>query len=324
MTERPLITSEDFDRFAPEWARLLEAVPGASPFLHPAWHAVWLRHFGAEASPVFLSVRREERLIGAMAFDMRPGRAMDLGDHNVRDYGGPLALPGEEHAVAEGVLEWLREDLTGSAEFRGIPTGSTMSVALADAADSGGWRNEREYEAVCPGVDLPETFEEYVAALSKKDRHELRRKMRNFEAAGTVEFETRTEGGDAVADLLRLMRASREDKDEFLTLAMEAFFHDVADTFAQLGMLRIGRLSLDDHLVASTFAFDTCGVTYLWNSGYDPEFTHLSVGLVSKAHAIEAAIRAGQRRFDFLRGDEDYKRRLGGEPRALERILLGP
>ena len=323
MAERPLITSEDFEHFEREWAELFAAVPGAPPFLHPAWHRVWLRHFGTDSSPVFLSVRQEEQLVGAAAFDMHREVAVELGDHNVRDYAGPLSLPGLEQVVAEGVLEWLREDLTPSAQFWGIARPSPMAEAISAAGAAGGWIEELEAEAVCPGVDLPGSFEEFVAALAKHDRHELRRKLRNFQAGGEVRFETlRQATSEAMDDLFRLMRASRDDKDEFLTPRMEAFFRDVAATFGELGMLNLGRLELDGQPVAATFSFETGGVTYLWNSGYDPEFTRLSVGLVSKAYAIRTAIETGQRRFDFLRGDEDYKKRLGGEPRELVRIRL--
>jgi hypothetical protein len=70
MSELPLITSEDFETLAPEWATLWAEVPGAPPFLHPEWHRAWLRHFGTGCAPVFLSVRREERPIGVAAFDM--------------------------------------------------------------------------------------------------------------------------------------------------------------------------------------------------------------------------------------------------------------
>ena len=67
MAERPLITSEDLDSLESEWAALHTRVAGASPFLHPAWHRAWLRNFGGTYSPVFLSVRRGEELVGAVA-----------------------------------------------------------------------------------------------------------------------------------------------------------------------------------------------------------------------------------------------------------------
>ena len=143
MTDLPLITSEDFDALEPEWVALHAATPGASPFLHPAWHRVWLRNFGQESSPVFLAVRREAALIGVAALDMGRDGARELGDHNVRDYAGPLAVPGEERAVAAGVLEWLREDMTGRLDLWGLPADSPLVAAFETASADGGWRYGR-------------------------------------------------------------------------------------------------------------------------------------------------------------------------------------
>lgn len=325
MADLPLITSEDFDALEAEWAALHARVPGASPFLHPSWHRVWLRNFGAASSPAFLSVRRDDTLIGAAAFDMGRDEAHELGDHNVRDYAGPLALPGEEGTVTAGLLEWLREDLTPGLRLWGVPADSALVPAFEAAAGRGGWSFAREHEAVCPGVDLPGDFEEYVAGLSKKDRHELRRKMRNFEAAGTASFASVT-GPDELAlgldGLFHLMRISRGDKDEFLTPQMEAFFRDLCATFGSLGMARLSTLSLDGAPVAMTLAFEDEATTYLYNSGYDPAFSHLAVGLMSKAYAIHDSIARGKRRFDFLRGEEEYKRRLGGVDREVLTLVM--
>ncbi len=322
MAELPLITSEAFESLAPEWAELFARVPGASPFQHPEWHRTWLRHFGLESAAVFLSVRRGTSLIGVAAFDMHREEARELGDPNVRDYAGPLAVPGEEAAVAAGILEWLREDLTPRATFWGLPAASPMLEALAGTAPPCGWTGAPAHEAFAPSVELPGTFEAFVASLSKHHRHELRRKLRHLEAAGTVQFTTEGNTEGAMDSLFQLMRASRTDKDVFLTPAMEAFFRDLAESFAALDMLRLGQLRLDGELVATTLSFECGNTTYLYNSGYDPARSDLAVGLLSKAHAIRDAIERGQARFDFLRGDEEYKHRLGGHPAEIVTLTL--
>jgi CelD/BcsL family acetyltransferase involved in cellulose biosynthesis len=60
--------------------------------------------------------------------------------------------------------------------------------------------------------------------------------------------------------------------------------------------------------------FDYGSTRYLYNNGYDPRFRSLSVGIVSKLLTIKDGIDAGRRRYDFLRGNESYKRHLGGKP----------
>ncbi|KAA0237257.1 GNAT family N-acetyltransferase, partial [bacterium] len=290
-------------------------------FLHPAWHETWLRHFGEGVAPVFLACRDGDELVGVAALEIAGDTARQLGDHHVCDYAGPLALPGREAEVAAGVLEWLTEDLTSHLVLWGLQEDAAVVGAFAEAAGAWGWELEATQEAIAPAAKLPGDFETFVAGLSKKDRHELRRKLRNLEAAGEVEFESVSEPGaiEARFDLfLQMMRRSREDKDEFLTPRMEAFFRDLGRTMGAQGLARLNTLLLDGAPVAMIFCFENEGTTFLYNSGYEPALAPLAVGLLSKAHAISDAIARGKRVFDFLRGEEDYKRRLGGvEARVL-------
>lgn len=319
-----LVSPASFDRLAPEWAALHAAVPGATIFTHPAWHAAWLRHFGAGTAPLFLEFRDGEDLVGVAALDLAGPVARTLGDENVRDYGGPLARPSDEARVAAALLEFLREDRTRELELWGVPGDAPMVAAMRQEAEDQGWSFEATVETTSPFAALPATFDEYVAQLAKKDRHELRRKMRNLDAAGEVRYEVWT-GDDAFARidaLFALMRASRQDKDAFLTPPMEAFFRDLVTTFAPLEMAAIGALHLDGHVAALLLTFESDEATLLYNSGYEPDLAPLAVGLVSKAAAIRRAIESGKARFDFLRGDEEYKRRLGGVLRDVLTLRL--
>jgi CelD/BcsL family acetyltransferase involved in cellulose biosynthesis len=59
----------------------------------------------------------------------------------------------------------------------------------------------------------------------------------------------------------------------------------------------------------------------VYNSGLDAErFGRLSAGVVLTAHAINMAIDLGRHEFDFLRGNEDYKYRLGAQDTILYSI----
>jgi CelD/BcsL family acetyltransferase involved in cellulose biosynthesis len=193
--------------------------------------------------------------------------------------------------------------------------------ALSGAADMG-WHAEVAPEAVAPAIECADGFEAYVAALSKKDRHELRRKMRNFEAAGAPTFALATAGSPfatALETLIVLMRASHPGKVAFLE-RYEPFFRAAAQIMADEGLACISTLSLDGRPAGATLTFELGGCAYLYNSGYDPAFAHLAAGLVSKAWTIRAAIDRGIRRFDFLRGDEEYKHRLGGVERPIATV----
>jgi len=82
---------------------------------------------------------------------------------------------------------------------------------------------------------------------------------------------------------------------------------------AGAGLLKLGTLALDGKQVAQLICFDYNNCIYLYNSGYNPDYVSLSVGLLSKALAIKDAIEKGKKKFDFLKGAEVYKYHLGGK-----------
>ena len=164
-----------------------------------------------------------------------------------------------------------------------------------------------------------------MASLAKKHRHELRRKIRKLEAAGEARQVTVTDAQgleEEMEDFLRLMGGTSEDKAAFLTPERRRFFHLLAKRAADRGALKLSFLEVDGERLAACLIFDYAGVFMLYNSGYDPARSDLSVGLINKAFAIREAIGFGRRRFDFLKGAERYKYSLGGRDRAIYRILV--
>jgi len=212
-----------------------------------------------------------------------------------------------------------------AATLWGFDATSPLLEAFSALGERFGWQVTAEPEAVAPTASLPATFEDFVASLPKKDRHELRRKLRNLETAGDLGFEEATGPAEVEAGFdrfLELMRISRDDKAAFLEGPREAFFRELAAASASHGFARLSTLVLDGEPLAMTWCFESPGATLLYNSGFHPGHPGLSLGIVSKALVIRAAIERGHREFNFLRGDEDYKRRLGGEPRSIVRIHL--
>ena len=135
-----------------------------------------------------------------------------------------------------------------------------------------------------------------------------------------------TDGEEAARQLDRLfhlMRISSHHKEEFLQRpGMEAFFREMVTAMAAENMLRFYLLTFDDEAVAALLNFDLGGQLYMYNSGYDPQYSHYAVGLMSKALLLRDAIEAGRTCVDFLRGDEGYKYDLGGKDQQVFRLKL--
>ena len=186
-----------------------------------------------------------------------------------------------------------------------------------------GYAVEVVEEDKVPGLRLPSTWDHYLALLSKKDRHELRRKLRRLSEVGEYRLVRSTSGTltEDIGEFLALMQESRDEKRDFLVPDRDAFFRTVAQQMEEAGLLRLFFLELDGHRVAAVVCFDYGGSRLLYNSGYQLAYRQYAVGLLLKALCIRQAIEEGLGYFDFLRGTEPYKYDLGGQDVALYRIL---
>jgi CelD/BcsL family acetyltransferase involved in cellulose biosynthesis len=107
-----------------------------------------------------------------------------------------------------------------------------------------------------------------------------------------------------------------------MTAEMEAFFRAMACGLAAEGIVRLFQVDIDGAAVASLLTFTGGDELLLYNSGYDPAFAPASVGIVSKALTIQAAIADGLSTFDFLRGAEPYKYDLGAADRIVRQVWI--
>jgi CelD/BcsL family acetyltransferase involved in cellulose biosynthesis len=319
------VRREELAQLQPEWAQLLEQQAEPVPFQHPTWQRVWLEEFQDGRDLLLISVRDGDTLVGIAPL-IRDGDSIGLiGHYSICDYMDFIVAPEQCSAVFDAILTELKNEEWSQLELRGIRDGSTTLTEFTRAVESDGMTVEREDEAVAPRVELPGDWEEYVSGLKKKHRHELRRKLRNLQAEGDLQLHTYRSPEDVEVHLpvlLRFMVDSREDKANFMSEQMGLFFHKSTQALAEEDLIRLYELELDGKPVASVLCFDQGEQLYLYNSGYDPEYMQMSVGIASKALCLQAAIEEGKHCVDFLRGDEEYKYRLGAQDQQIYKLVI--
>lgn len=312
-----------------EWDRLLASVPADTIFLTWEWQHLWWQVLGpsAQADLQVITTREGDRLVG-LAPLVRARQTSSFhfaGGEEIADFLDVLALPGREAEVAAAVLDYLHDEDWSLVELRNLRESSLGLAYLAPEARRRGLLVETDLEDVSPWLELPPSWEAYQQGLSKKDRHELRRKLRRLHSAGDVRWYVAADQARQradVADFIRLHRLSAESKAAFMTPEMEGWFQAIVEQFAPTGRLRLYFLELDGVRVASAICFDYGGQFLLYNSGYDPEYARLSAGLALKAYCIHDAIVAGREVFDFLQGSEPYKYDLGAVDKPVYRVRL--
>lgn len=332
MNDSPVkvIRAVDARAVGEEWSRLLIQSPANTFFLTREWQSLWWQVLGTPAgdTPATIGIRDGDLLVG-LAPLMRPAADRAslhfAGGEEIADFLDMFALPGREPEVAAAVFDVLADERWSEIDLRNLRTDALALSHFAPEAERRGCRVSVEQEDVSPWLRLPASWDAYLESLSKKDRHELRRKLRRLHAAGTVRSfvadDPATRAHD-VAEFVRLMRLSAESKAAFLTSEMTDWFDAIVSRFAPTGELKLYFLELDGIRIATTICFVHNNRTLLYNSGYDPEHARLSAGLALKAYCIEDAIASGHEVFDFLQGNESYKYDLGAVDAPIYRLRI--
>ncbi len=250
-----------------------------------------------------------------------------LGGEQVADYLDALVAPGREEAFWRDLLaEGLPALGGGRLVLPGLVAGTPSLEVLPRVCADAGFSCAVEEMDRAPYVSLPASFDGYLDGLGRKERHELRRKIRRAgELLPGLAFRVTEAPGELDRDLgsfVSLHRKSHPGKERFMDDRMEGFFREVAGGFFRSGRLRLAFLSGGGKDVASLFQFRTDGALLLYNSGYDPEHRAANPGLVLIARSIGRAVEEGLEEYDFLRGTERYKYDLGGVDRAVYRLTV--
>jgi len=325
--------SGGFSALKPEWNALLHRSCFDTLFLTWEWQSTWWKHLG-RGELLLLGFRADDdgRLIGiAPLFAAKQdGKSIlsVVGCRDVSDYVDLIIEVGQEDIVYEALLDYLETEVTDwdLMDLCNIPQSSQTFTRLRELAEARSYTTLVEIEEVCPIIDLPATWDDYLMSINKKQRHEVRRKLRKADNEADTQFIIVGSEHNVETEMrtfIELHQKSAPDKDEFMDPKMQGFFLDVAQVLHEQGWLQLTFVEMDGQKAASLLNFDYGGDILVYNSGYDPaQFRHLSPGIIVTARCIEHAINLGRTKFDFLRGDEVYKYRFGAQDTEIRRLLV--
>lgn len=340
-----------------EWDTLLSKAQSNIVFLTRQWQQTWWHHFGAtESCQLHLLILRDDggTLVGVAPIfvarealppakeyrrgELRPESegapiriVQFVGGKDVADYLDVIAEPSNMEAVWSAVLTFLlsKKDTWDAVDFHSLPEWSSSREIVARLGAEHGIHFAVFPEDVCPIVELPGDWNSYLMSLRKKDRHELRRKVRKLEGRDDVHWYLVAPNDPDLMQremqtFLDLHRSSGVDKAHFMDDKMANYFLDVARDMANTGWLDLAILTIGGEPASAYLSYNYCGRLYLYNSGYSQRFAAYSAGVALLAYRIHKAILQGLHQFDFLRGDEEYKHDLGAKDTYIYRALYAP
>ncbi len=328
----------EIENLQPEWNNLLARSASHVPFLRHEYLLTWWKTLGGgewdhgdlfvvaafdpAGKPIAIApLFQTTNLDGKNAL-------MLIGSIEISDYLDVLAPPDLLPRFITSLLEYLAGPEAGDWEvldWYNLLEDSPSLPPLRQAAQDRGWRYLQERIQPAPAIQLPDSWEAYLASLQKKQRHEVRRKLRRAENFVLpvrwyiVEDESTLDA--EINDFLQLM-AYDPEKNAFLTDVMRTQMRTSIHTAFQAGWLQLAFLTVGDEKAAAYLNFDYANRIWVYNSGINFNFRELSPGWVLVSYLIQWAIENGREAFDFMRGDEIYKYRLGGVDRFVVRVQI--
>jgi CelD/BcsL family acetyltransferase involved in cellulose biosynthesis len=246
-----------------------------------------------------------------------PGNYWDvLAEPPVREAVGELAM----RAVLDHSDEWH------ALLLGGVRTGSATERALL----SGGLRLRTRHPVPYPGIELPATFDEYLAGLPRKRRKDLRRHLRRLDD-GRLELRDVTHPDDLNATIDRWQdirvrwwrhRGKRMDP-EHASIRFRDFMRELVVLMVPRGLAQVWELRHDGEVVGVEVNLTDRHAYYSWMGAYDPGVSHLGLGKLAIGESIRESIEAGRDYYDLMVGDEDYKYWYGATDRHCRWTMAG-
>lgn len=325
---------------APYWNALARGVP----FRSFAWLGGWWRHYGAEDADdrrlFALAVYDDRNELAGLApwyLEKTPNRGQVvrlLGSGDVcSDYLSLLCLPGGEAQVADALANWLCD--SGSNRWHalllgGVDAGDVVTQCFIERMRELGSPVYCQPGPNCWRIELPPTWDDYLAELSKSHRKQVRRLDERLFAAGRAKLRTAEQPSELIRGLEILVELHARRRGElgqrgaFDQPDFAAFHHEAAEQLLAERVLRLSWIELDGRPVAAEYQLAGKHAVYAYQSGIEPEALDFEPGRLATMATLRRAIDDGYRWFDLLRGDEPYKAHWRARPRASLDVCILP
>jgi len=315
---------QEFATLGDQWQQLAACDEQANLFNDWSWNSVWWSHYKHLGSLHVVLVYREEQLVGIGPFYRGRSKAMGLGKIDTLRFLGTggdtspddlniIAHPDLRHEIArvlcdhlfnEQFQRMLLADVTQQSPFyEAFVARSAITPGYAQALVT----HTRRY------ADLPTDWDGFRGQISRNTHKQIKRRQNRLNALEHVQVKrctTEQEVEIAFESLVRLHVSRWQSKGHCGSFGSDNYrqFHQALMwQLYQRDQLWLITLEIDEEIVAVEYAFLYKNTLLFFQTGFNPDFEHLSPGHILMTYAIKHAIESGVQRIDLLKGDYEYK-----------------
>ncbi len=315
------------EELATEWERLWRSDPNAEIFQQFTWARAWWQSFGSQFKLCVPVVYERGQVALILPLVERRGTLRFLGVPQ-SDYSDMLCChprPAQLLAIAfEALLrsapEW-KECILGD-----LRPDSHIVRAWGELPSQLRPLLQLETTHGCPTILLGEQREEVIASLLA-GKH-MRRRLQKLQKAGAVSFRHIESEPEAQQQLTHFFRCHRRRCAVFAKTSCfeEPEMRSMMRTLvAQMDLqreLRFGVLELNGRPLAWSLGFQVNGKYAYYQQTFDLDAEDYAPGEVLLHHLLSYARESVEREFDFLRGDEFFKRRFAAQINQCRTVYL--
>lgn len=306
------------------WDDLLLQSDGANAQLTREWLGSWWETFGRNSRLALVTVRDAGKITGIAPLMVtkvigKAGAALKkltfIGDGHT-DYHDVLIADERREETVRTLVEFiLRERESWDALcFQNFRGDSANLPVLREAFKDTPLTLAQRVNIQSPYISLEGTWADYYGAVGKNMRSDIRRRSNRLARMGRAEF-VRLHEVDDIDGILETLKAihvkcrqMQGGRSWYIDPRRLAFASRVLKRFGDRQWLDLVLLKLNGRVIAYYLGFAYRSKVYFWNTGFDPEFSEVSPGKLLLHHWIKDSFAQGYREFDFMVGEEPYKR----------------
>jgi CelD/BcsL family acetyltransferase involved in cellulose biosynthesis len=316
---------ESLSSLADEWRRLLAQTPNANFFQSLDWLTTYWRHYGEGQRLRLLVVRDDAGVAGIVPLTVlrEPSR---LGGLRTLTY--PQAYWGSFYgSIGPDPATTLRAALQHIArsrrdwdviDLRFAPRYDVDPAETVEALVDVGFRSRAKQTDATALIDLPTTFDAYLATRTSKWRMNCRRWTRRLEEQGDVRFARYRPRGEADVDgdprfdlydaceqvASQSWQAKSTDGTTLTHDSIRPFLRNVHAVACRAGAADINLLYLDGRPIAFLYGYTVPdetgrGAMFGLRSGFDANVPVGGIGNILYMRVIEDSIARGDRLIDL-------------------------
>lgn len=332
---------EELDQFSEEWDDLLEVCDGSSPLQSYAWTKAYFNHYIAEKKTrwICLFAHQDDQMVAVYPLIFQKSRNFpgihfqwfhqpyDI-FHTVRTDG--LILPGYEF-VLQLFVNKIRSTLKvfPIIQISKIPVYSASYRSLANQNLKLNLQFLLKPSGNEEFIESNISLEEYILGLNAKFRSELRRKTRRLEESFRITYIFGYTGYHerCLDQFIKLEDSGwkghnntslkKRGKDQDLFKKGTGYLHEK-------GWIEWNFLKADNKIIAAQMHIKKFGVSFLWKTAYNEDFSDYSPGNILLFKYFQNAIQKKlYKEINFL-NERKWFERWNVKKRKLYNVIIFP